>query len=300
MSPGPAGRRGARPRRHLAMRALLDTAEGRSALLAATPELPEQTGRWLASLCLLHGLPFNTLVPDARLLPAESVRFFVIDQNWLDALVDGALSVAAAAAPEAALTALHRPRLQAEARAGATGTAVAGWPAGPAGAEPPAWTGLLLRSALVAGVPDLAVTGYPSEEPAEPLPVLRADRVAPSVLIVIFDGFLRRAEISVPAKGLHFGVLQSSDQPPRVAVRFIGGGPDFPTGEQPPGKPAVTVGFRDAARGVLDIQCLVSDLKEELDIVYEPVTPPSLNPAAFGIQLVAAPERRSFVSGHDG
>jgi hypothetical protein len=279
------------------MRALLASAEGRSALLAAAPELPEQAGRWLAELCLLHGLPFNTLVPDARLLPAESVRFFVIDQNWLDALVDGALSVAAAAGPEAALTALHRPRLQRWARDRATGRA-----AGTVSDEPQVWTGLLLRSALVSGVPDLAVTGYPTREgpPATPLPVLRTDRVGPSVLIAIFGGFLRRAEISLPAKGLHFGLIPSSDQPPRVAVRFIGGGPDFPPGEQPPGEPAVAARFRDPGRGVLDIQGLVSDLKEELASVYDPVTPPPLHPAAFGIQLVAAPERRSFVSGHDG
>ena len=283
------------------MRMLLDSAEGRSALLAAAPELPEQAGRWLAELCLLHGLPFNALVPDARLLPAESVRFFVIDQNWLDALVDGALSVAAAAAPEAALTAAHRPHLQAAARARATGRTT-GRATGTGADEPHVWTGLLLRSALVSGVPDLEVTGYPTKQgrPAEPLPVLRTDRVAPSVLIAIFDGFVRRAEIGLPAKGLHFGVIRSGDQPPRVAVRFIGGGPDFPTGEQPPGEPAVAARFRDPDRSVLDIQGLVSDLKAELASVYDPVVPPPLHPAAFGIQLVAAPERRSFVSGHDG
>lgn len=278
------------------MRELLETEQGRAALLAAAPELPEPTGRWLAGLCLLHGLPFNTLVPDARLLPAESVRFFVIDQNWLDALVDGALSVAAAAAPEAALTALHRPRLQAGARARATGR-----PAGTDAAEPQAWTGVLLRSALVAGVPDLAVTGYPSAaQEAEPLPVLRTDRVAPSVMIVIFDGFVRLAEIGVPAKGLHFGVIRSREQPPSVAVRYIGGGQQFPPGEQPPGNPAVEVPFRDRARGVLDINGLAARLKAELASVYDPVTPPPLHPAAFGIQLVAATERRSFVAGHDG
>ena len=279
------------------MQALLDSAEGRSALLAAAPELPEQAGRWLAELCLLHGLPFNCLVPDARLLPAESVRFFVIDQNWLDALVDGALSVAAAAAPDAALTALHRPRLQHGARGRATGRAT-----GTGRDEPQVWTGLLLRSALVSGVPDLEVTGYPTREgpPARPLPALRIDRVAPSVLIAIFDGFLRRAEVGLPAKGLHFGLIRSSGQPPRVAVRFIGGGPDFPPGKQPPGEPAVAARFRDPARSVLDIQGLVSDLQEELASVYDPVAPPPLHPAALGIQLVAAPERRSFVSGHGG
>jgi hypothetical protein len=294
-SPGPSlgPARLPRPRRHLAARALLDSAEGRDALLAAAPGLPEEAGRWLAELCQLRDVPFNLLVPDARMLPAESIRFFVIDQNWLDGLVDGALSVAAAAAPEADLVALHRPRLQAEARARAAGTSGDAPPA----AGPPVWTGLLLRSALVAGAPALAVTGYATEGPAEALPAVRIDRVAPSVLIAIFAGFLRRAEISLPAEGLHFGVLASTSQPPRVAVRFIGGGRQFPPGVQPPDKPTVTAGFRDAGRGVLDILGLVDDLDTALRDAYRPVPPPPLHSAAFGIQMVTAPERRSFIHG---
>jgi hypothetical protein len=296
------------------MRALLDSAEGRDAVLAAAPELPDEAGRWLAELCQLRNVPFNLLVPDARMLPAESVRFFVIDQNWLDSLVDGALSVAAAAAPEAELVALHRPRLQAEARAGAgvrgragsvagsvagsgAGSGAGSVAAGAAAAGPLVWTGLLLRSALVAGAAALAVTGFDREGPAEALPTVRIDRVAPSVLIAIFAGFLRRAEISLPAEGLHFGVIASKSEPDKVAVRFIGGASQFPPGVQPPGKPTVTARFRDADRGVLDIQGLVGDLDTALRSAYWPVQPPPLRSAAFGIQMVTAPERRSFIRG---
>ena len=49
--------------------------------------------RFLARLRLLHGVPFTYLVPDAELLPIESIRFFYIDRAWTDALVQGALSV---------------------------------------------------------------------------------------------------------------------------------------------------------------------------------------------------------------
>lgn len=283
------------------MRALLDSAGGRDAVLAAAPDLPDEAGQWLAELCQLRNVPFNLLVPDARMLPAESVRFFVIDQNWLDSLVDGALSVAAAALPEAELVALHRPRLQAEARARAgAGPRAGDQPEAPA-AAPPVWTGLLLRSALVAGAPALAVTGYAGEERSAPvLPPVRLDRVAPSVLIAIFAGFVRRVEISLPAEGLHFGVIPSQAQPPAVAVRFIGGGSQFPPGEQPPGKPTVTAGFRDAGRGVLNVTGLVEDLGSALRTAYQGVSPPPLHSAAFGIQMVTAPERRSFVHGDDG
>jgi hypothetical protein len=48
---------------------------------------------WLARLALLHGVPFRHLVPDERMLPVESVRFFYLDPNWIAALIDGALSI---------------------------------------------------------------------------------------------------------------------------------------------------------------------------------------------------------------
>ena len=47
---------------------------------------------WLTKLRLLEGVPFNYVVPSEEMLPNESIRFFHMDRNWLDAMVDGALS----------------------------------------------------------------------------------------------------------------------------------------------------------------------------------------------------------------
>src|SRR5882724_11094922 len=55
--------------------------------------LPEQMQSWLTDLCLLYGVPFHNLVIDDRMLPPESIRFFYIDRNWIEALVDGVFSV---------------------------------------------------------------------------------------------------------------------------------------------------------------------------------------------------------------
>ena len=49
---------------------------------------------WLARLVLLYPVPFHYLVPHQSLLPSESIRFFHLDDNWVDALLDGALSIA--------------------------------------------------------------------------------------------------------------------------------------------------------------------------------------------------------------
>ena len=49
---------------------------------------------WISEKLSLADIPAHFLIPDPTFLPNESIRFFHIDRNWLDCLVDGALSVA--------------------------------------------------------------------------------------------------------------------------------------------------------------------------------------------------------------
>jgi len=60
--------------RHRRARRVMATGDGAATVLDQAPPFPESAGRWLARLCLLEGLPFEHLVPDARMLPAESMR----------------------------------------------------------------------------------------------------------------------------------------------------------------------------------------------------------------------------------
>ena len=48
---------------------------------------------WMAQLYLLISVPFENLVPNAGLLPPETIGFLYLDTNWLAALVEGALSI---------------------------------------------------------------------------------------------------------------------------------------------------------------------------------------------------------------
>jgi hypothetical protein len=68
----------------------------------AIKPLPDYVNFQLARLRLLHDLPFRYLVPDARLLPDESARFFTLDEAWLAKLVTGALSTAGSGSREMA------------------------------------------------------------------------------------------------------------------------------------------------------------------------------------------------------
>ena len=78
---------------------------------ASIPEstLPPYMEMFLAHLRLLIGVPFDYLVPDARLLPDESIRFFYLDRSWTDRLVDGAIAVGKIGTREQAHHQAHAP-----------------------------------------------------------------------------------------------------------------------------------------------------------------------------------------------
>ncbi|KAI1819363.1 hypothetical protein F4861DRAFT_527236 [Xylaria intraflava] len=48
---------------------------------------------WLLDRMFLAGVPAHCLIPDPTYLEPENLRFFRIDNNWVDALIDGALSL---------------------------------------------------------------------------------------------------------------------------------------------------------------------------------------------------------------
>lgn len=50
--------------------------------------------KWISEKLYLTDIPAHILIPDPSFLPEESLRFFNIDDTWLDCLIDGALSVA--------------------------------------------------------------------------------------------------------------------------------------------------------------------------------------------------------------
>src|SRR4051812_1560004 len=56
--------------------------------------LSDRLRDWLLDLHLLRHLPLAYLVPDERLLPAEAIRFFHVDQGWIDRVIDGAVAAA--------------------------------------------------------------------------------------------------------------------------------------------------------------------------------------------------------------
>ncbi|CAI6100448.1 unnamed protein product [Clonostachys chloroleuca] len=61
-----------------------------------TPTSPDDAliYSWVLDKAHLGDIPAQYLIPDPAFLPEETLRFFHIDANWVDALIDGALSLA--------------------------------------------------------------------------------------------------------------------------------------------------------------------------------------------------------------
>jgi len=256
--------------------------------------VPGEVRRFLARLRLLHGVPFSYIVPDAELLPIETIRFFYIDRAWTDALVQGALSVGTiSTADRAQLEAVYphiRDDVDVSERTirkpqgekllqGAGGTI----------------TGFVMRSRAVSGWPNLHVRGYTrdllpddalttaAESDPSRLKVLRMERLAPAVLFVLFDGVPAVVHVEEPRQGIQFGVRLNTDDPPAqrravVPVRNVDTGNE--TGA------TVDVPFRPGAPGVLDLAALRAALAAKVG--------QSIEPNEFALEMLRFPYRQVF------
>ncbi|MCG5217325.1 hypothetical protein [Streptosporangium sp. KLBMP 9127] len=265
--------------------------------------------QWLGRLMLLHPVPFTHLVPEERMLPQESLRFFHVDPTWLDALVSGALSIGAQSSRDtlqdqivadtvrtaaARTAAAHRDTLRGttpddpvpdDTTAGDAGNGL--------GSAARPVSGLLLRSALVSGWPNLAVrAGGPD---GALLPVLRMDHLAPTVLLCLFDGLPATVELSEPQEGFRFGVEDHGLIPLRNMLP-----PNSPTGPQLGEQLGTDVTFpvldhlRTGTGGrVLDIGSLIPALTAALETAHSTTVGP-VGPADLAMQMVKVPEAIRF------
>lgn len=191
---------------------------------AAEAEMPPYMESFLGHLRLLVGVPFDYLVPDSRLLPDESIRFFYLDRSWTDRLVDGAVAVGKTATREMAHHQAHAPSVRQQLDQTERGVrdfqrasvSFADWRAQTTAAkEAGVVTGFLLRSAAVSGWPHMDVRAYkkilpkdfdPEAERAHQLTTLRLERLSPAVLLALFEGIPEMVICEEPHHGIQFGV----------------------------------------------------------------------------------------------
>ncbi|KAK4167522.1 hypothetical protein QBC43DRAFT_256019 [Cladorrhinum sp. PSN259] len=165
---------------------------------------------WVMDRMFLVGVPAHYLISDPSHLQHESLRFFYIDPNWVDSLIDGALSLGNHMGEDRDRVAIkhainqyihHTPEHQTHAP------------------QIPTY-GFYLRSDLVTMFPDLKVTTLP--EPPKGVmpdraPLLRHEIVADGVMVGLLDR-LPDAAAGSDFQGLRF------TQPPHQQRFAVGHG----------------------------------------------------------------------------
>ena len=250
-------------------------------------------------------MPFSYLVPDAELLPIESIRFFYLDRAWTDALVQGVLSVGTiTTADRAQLDAVYPYVRDDVDEAERTIRTPQGEERlqGPAGAV----TGLLMRSRAVSGWPNLHVRAYSRDVVADDalttvaesdpsrLKVLRMERLAPAVLLVLFDGVPAVVHVEEPRQGIQFGVRFDPQAPPsarraKVKVRDNLTGDPVPPKDTFTSANSVDVPFRPSAPGVINVGVLRDRLAAKA-----PNSGGTLEPNEYALQMLRFPYRQVF------
>jgi hypothetical protein len=252
---------------------------------------------WLAQRYLLMGVPFEALVPRVELLPRESIRFFYVDVNWLDTLLEGALSIGLESSRDSIYQDVMKDVLWDTAVGAAT--ALRGQLLGVTvepGVEPQTMAGMLLRSALVSGWPGLEVHGYSKlldegPDPTSEIPLLRMERLSNDVLLCLWPEVPSMVAVAEPSEGIAFGF---EDAPQ-----------DAPTNEQ--GDPWVDLRSLDAANYGVAVgkpfdaaACLTPEKVLELDgLLTQMESGLSVTDLAvrdFATQMIRSPEQALFAA----
>nr|MDQ3013584.1 hypothetical protein [Acidobacteriota bacterium] len=167
-------------------------------------------------------------------------------------------------------------------------------------------TGFLMRSRLVSGWPNLHVRAYSrdviaddalttaAESDPNRMKLLRMERLATAVLLVLFDGVPAVVHMEEPRQGIQFGVRLDPDDPPaqrraKVKVRDNLTGDPVPPKETFTTANSVDVPFRRAAPGVINI----TELRKRL-AAKAPNSGGTLEPNEYALQMLRFPYRQVF------
>lgn len=236
-------------------------------------EMPEAVEAWFRDLSLLEGLPFSYLIPDARMLPPEGLRFFRVDRAWVDCLLDGALAIGRVT--EADWQSDRALRARRSFSLGARDV-----------------SGFVMRSSVVSGYPGLLVEAYAKqvEDPGsipvgeEVLPQLRMDTLSEDVLIGLFEGEVLTVDFFQKPEGLSFGLDPATTHPPVWTKNLR-----LRTGEATELR-IESVPFHDAAKSAVNAARLAELMKAKLEW-------PTFTAAQFALEMIEGGPRIRFVSG---
>jgi hypothetical protein len=265
--------------------------------------MPPYMESFLAHLRLLVGVPFAYLVPDSRMLPTESIRFFYLDRSWTDRLVDGAIAVGKIGTREQAHHQAQDPGVRQQLdqteqivrklQRGASFMDLR--PTDSANMQPAdVVTGFLLRSYLVTGWPQMEVRAYNQviQEPfdhnaanvlAAKLPTLRLERLSPSIMIAMFSGIPQMVTLEEPHHGVQFGLKLNQQNQFTLMPRDAGG-------QEIENTIPIIVPMRSGNARVVDVASLWTSLTQ----LASPPLAPLSGGGSFALEALSPAFRQHF------
>lgn len=270
-------------------RELWSRPETAAAVSEHAAEALDPVADWLANLGLLYPVPFSHLVPDPRLLPVESIRFFYVDPDWIDALQAGACSIAINhSADVAAFTTLH-PQLTEAITQKTRQRSSRSFDNEGTSAGRIKMSGMLIRSELVSNCPALVIAATSAGNPVN---LHRNDCPSKNVRLCLFDGIPDAVSLAEPYQGLLFGVEDNG-----IVPRYVSGtaaqigaqiqnAPHIP----PQGYAGFLTTYCRSEGGVVQVEKLASALGDATGVKVGS----GFGAGDFAIQMVQAPERQSF------
>ncbi len=196
--------------------------------------VPDDLKAYADELRLLKGVPLTYLLTEASDLPEESIRFFHLDINWTDALLDGAFSIGRLCERDARWDKAtlkkagenrhyaDMPRVR-QMHVNHRTHVLKDVPACAAQEDYTLVSGFLLRSRLVDEKRGLHLYGYDRSgapknpmDNSSPLLILRMETIADNVLLALFHGEIYQVMIEEPKTGLRFGVSSTDISAGRI------------------------------------------------------------------------------------
>ncbi len=243
--------------------------------------------KFIAELRLLKGLPFSYLVPDEKLLPPESIRFFILDESWLNALTDGALSIGRNTKNEALADAMLIRNIV-ENAAGKMGVLRfeimhpnhRRTPSAPE-VSGNIRSGFIMRSELVKKWNGLEAFGYDGDKN---LKILRMESLSKEILICIFDGSLTKLVVSEPKTNLRFGCPDNSGI---ITLRSL----DESTFGEPVKDKTLNLNNYTENNGKIKVAALAGAIKNELGT--------EIKSSELAFELIAVAKRAEFMKGSE-
>ncbi|MFN9645587.1 MAG: hypothetical protein ACK6BG_10835 [Cyanobacteriota bacterium] len=262
-------------------------------------DLPESVKKFLGEISLFQGVPYNYLVPDERMLPYESLRFFHLDHNWCHCLRDGVLSIGRNNSSIRSLDSRNLEYYKTE-TASISSSYRAKYLNLPQRLRPRdffddgAITGCLLHSSVVDDFPGIAVQAFANTDRKKliPLETLHFEKIGKNIMLFLCKGVLQTIRFSVGAEELHFKVdlpndtfvkspLRCVDSSDTSRIKIIEGS-------------SVNIPFRiinGDNKDVISIQSLVSLLASAVDKRKDQFTA-----ADFAFQMISGTPTVDFIA----